>query len=115
MHPLDKENLAFEDNLMRNDPYFRVESIDRPPAPNVPFSRSRTLHQRADGIWSKCRYNYDSVGLERACATHADGHSIMWTVLDPTNAFLITPEGAIIHTPAGYAEARAYAAYWGAP
>lgn len=113
MTPLDEENLAHEQNLIHASATFRVADIDRPSPPDGPCGAPRDLCKRT--LWSSVRYSFDTIGQERACVTHCDGHSIMWTVLDPSDAFLIAPAGAVIRTPAAYAEAQRYATYWGAP
>lgn len=112
MHALDLDNLACERRLIHADPDYRVADLDRPPPPLASPSGPR---DRPDGLWSRPRYSFDAVGRELACATHADGHSVMWLALDPSDAFLVAPGGAVIHTPQAYAEARRYAEYWGAP
>lgn len=113
MSPLDKENLAYEQMLIHTDADFRVDGIDRPSPPGGACGAPRDPFQR--GQWSETRYSFDTIGQERACVTHCDGHSIMWTALDPSDAFLIAPDGAVVHTQDSYAEAGRYATYWGAP
>ena len=112
MTPLDLGNLACERHLIHADPDYRVPDRDRPPPPATSPTGPR---DRRDGLWSRSRDSFDTVGRELACATHADGHSVMWLDLDPSDAFLIAPSGAVVHTPEAYAEARDYAEYRGAP
>ena len=113
MNPLDEENLAYEQTLIHTDDSFRVDDIDRPSPPDGPCDNRRDPYNRAQ--WSKARYSFDTIGQERACVTHRDGHSIMWTLVNSSDAFLIAPNGAVLRTHAAYIEARRFATYWGAP
>ena len=112
MNALDRENPAREQHPIRNDPDCRFDAPARPPAPDVPARGPRRFD---DGLWSRPRYSFDTIGRELACVTHADGHSVAWVSLDPSIALLIAPDGSFIHTDAARAEARRYAEYWGAP